>query len=65
MDFAYTPAEQAFRAELRAWLAANVPREAIPLTLDEEAAYLTRWQRTLYEIAPVQTRFVQAGWNIP
>ena len=28
MDFSYTAEEQAFRAELRAWLAANVPREA-------------------------------------
>src|SRR5262245_17357272 len=52
MDFAYTPTEQAFRAELRAWLAANVPREAAPDSLEAEAAYLTAWQRTLYD----------AGW---
>jgi alkylation response protein AidB-like acyl-CoA dehydrogenase len=49
MDFSYSPAEEAFRSELRAWLAANVPRESLPLTLDAEAAYLTRWQRTLYD----------------
>ena len=38
MDFSYTPDEQAFRAELRAWLAANVPREPLPATLEAEAA---------------------------
>jgi alkylation response protein AidB-like acyl-CoA dehydrogenase len=52
MDFTYTPAEQAFRAELRAWLTAHVPRDATPLTLDEEAAFLTAWQRALFD----------AGW---
>jgi alkylation response protein AidB-like acyl-CoA dehydrogenase len=34
MDFSYTDDEQAFRAELRAWLAANVPREPMPATLE-------------------------------
>jgi alkylation response protein AidB-like acyl-CoA dehydrogenase len=52
MDFSYTPAEQAFRAELRAWLSANVPRDAPPETLEAEAAYLTAWQRCMYD----------AGW---
>jgi alkylation response protein AidB-like acyl-CoA dehydrogenase len=52
MDFSYTPAEQAFRAELRAWLAANVPRAPLPETLEAEAAYLTAWQRCLFD----------AGW---
>jgi alkylation response protein AidB-like acyl-CoA dehydrogenase len=52
MDFSYTPAEQAFRAELRAWLSANVPRDAPPETLEAEAAYLTAWQRRIYD----------AGW---
>jgi alkylation response protein AidB-like acyl-CoA dehydrogenase len=52
MDFSYTPAEQAFRAELRAWLAANVPREPLPETLEAEAAYLTAWQRRCFD----------AGW---
>ena len=52
MDFSYTPAEQAFRAELRAWLAANMPREPPPAALEAEAAYLTAWQRRLYD----------AGW---
>jgi alkylation response protein AidB-like acyl-CoA dehydrogenase len=37
MDFAFTPAEEAFRAELRAWLAANLPahRERFPPSDDE------------------------------
>ncbi|MHC8351390.1 acyl-CoA dehydrogenase family protein [Pseudomonas sp. RT4P38] len=29
MDLTYTPAQQAFRAEARAWLTANVPREPL------------------------------------
>ncbi len=49
MDFSYTPEEQAFRAELRAWLTANVPREAAPGTLEEDAAFLTAWQRRLHD----------------
>src|SRR4030095_2531587 len=52
MDFSYSAAEEAFRAELRAWLQAHVPRAALPATLDEEAAFLTAWQRTLFD----------AGW---
>ncbi|MDX2165468.1 MAG: acyl-CoA dehydrogenase family protein, partial [Deltaproteobacteria bacterium] len=48
MDFSYTEAEQRFRAELRAWLAANVPRQPLPDTLDEEARYLTDWQKKLH-----------------
>jgi len=48
MDLAFSPAEEAFRAELRAWLAANVPRELPePETLAEEVAWLVDWQRTL------------------
>jgi alkylation response protein AidB-like acyl-CoA dehydrogenase len=49
MDFSYTPTEEQFRAELRAWLQAHVPREALPATLDEEAAFLTVWQRMLFD----------------
>ena len=52
MDFSYSDHEQAFRAELRDWLTANAPREALPATLEEEAAFLTAWQRKLYD----------AGW---
>ena len=52
MNFSYTAQEEAFRAELRAWLRDNVPREPLPAALEEEAAYLTAWQRRLFD----------AGW---
>jgi len=48
MDFSSSEAEQRFRAELRAWLAAHVPRGPLPETLAAEAAFLTAWQRTLH-----------------
>lgn len=51
MDLSYTPAEERFRAELRAWLAANPPGEE-PERLDDWVAYGKAWQRRLYE----------AGW---
>jgi alkylation response protein AidB-like acyl-CoA dehydrogenase len=49
MDFSYTTEEQGFRSELRAWLRENVPRDPLPTRLEEEAAFLTAWQRKLYE----------------
>ncbi|HYV57775.1 MAG TPA: acyl-CoA dehydrogenase family protein [Candidatus Nitrosopolaris sp.] len=55
MDLSFTPAEEAFRAELRAWLAANAAPAAntarhddLP-TLAEEVAFLRGWQRRLHE----------------
>ena len=50
MDLAYTPKQRAFRAEVRTWLADNVPREPL-------ASYDTRegfeqhraWERRLFE----------------
>jgi alkylation response protein AidB-like acyl-CoA dehydrogenase len=59
MDFSYTQHEQAFRAELRAWLAANVPREAPPATLEAEAAFLTAWQRRLHNAGWVAVHWPQ------
>jgi len=49
VDLAFTPAEEAFRAELRAWLAANVPSGHESPTLAEEVAFLRDWQRRLHE----------------
>ncbi len=55
MDLGLTPGEQAFRDELRAWLAANIPAdwdEKREESLESRFAYLKKWQRKLYD----------AGW---
>ena len=50
MDLRYTPEEDAFRAEARAWLEANVPGEPLPSFDTEEGFALHReWERTLSE----------------
>ena len=48
MDLTLSPYEQAFRDELRAWLAENHPGEEPP---GDDAAFEFRaqWQRQLYE----------------
>lgn len=49
MDFTPTRAEDDFRAQLREWLRAHVPRgPRVFATLEEEAAFLTAWQRTVH-----------------
>jgi alkylation response protein AidB-like acyl-CoA dehydrogenase len=53
VDLAFSPAEERFRARVRAWLAAHLPE--VPETfasLDEEVRFLRGWQRTLAD----------AGW---
>jgi alkylation response protein AidB-like acyl-CoA dehydrogenase len=55
MDLTPTPEQEAFRAELRAWLRANLPWEygtGLPPRFDdlaEEVAFLRDWQRRLAE----------------
>ncbi|HEY6463941.1 MAG TPA: acyl-CoA dehydrogenase family protein [Polyangiaceae bacterium] len=50
MDPTYTPAEEAFRREARAWLAANVPREPLPSGDTAEGFALHReWERRLFD----------------
>ena len=49
MDLAFTPAEEAFRAELRGWLRAHLPPSAEPATLADEVAFLRAWQRKLHD----------------
>jgi len=48
MTFTDSPAERAFRLELRSWLATNAPRQPVPAVLEEEAAFLTAWQQRLH-----------------
>jgi alkylation response protein AidB-like acyl-CoA dehydrogenase len=53
MDFAASPADERFRRELRAWLAANRPArpERVPhdeASLAAEVAFLRDWQRRLH-----------------
>jgi alkylation response protein AidB-like acyl-CoA dehydrogenase len=50
MDLTWSPAEQAFRQEARAWLQANGPAEPLPSgdTREGFAAHLA-WERTLFE----------------
>ncbi|MFF0221583.1 acyl-CoA dehydrogenase family protein [Streptomyces sp. NPDC004629] len=50
MDLTWSPEEEAFRAEARAWLAAHVPREPLPSgdTREGFAAHL-EWERALFE----------------
>lgn len=48
MDLTYTPQQQAFRAEVRAWMEAHVPREPL-VTLECREGYdqHVEWERTL------------------
>ena len=48
MDLVYTPEQQAFRAEVRAWMEAHVPKEPL-VTLECRAGYdqHVEWERTL------------------
>jgi len=50
MDIAYTPEQQAFRAEVRAWMEANVPSRPL-ITLEREEGYRQHvvWERKLAE----------------
>lgn len=50
MDLTWSPEEEAFRAEVRAWLAAHVPAEPLPSgdTREGFARHLA-WERELYE----------------
>jgi alkylation response protein AidB-like acyl-CoA dehydrogenase len=48
MDLTESPAEQAFREELRSWMAANAPAPFVGNTHGlEYIEYLRKWQRTL------------------
>jgi alkylation response protein AidB-like acyl-CoA dehydrogenase len=58
MDLNYSAEEERFRDEVRAWLAANLPKDGESLhneseNMDEWMAFLKSWQRKLYD----------AGWS--
>jgi alkylation response protein AidB-like acyl-CoA dehydrogenase len=58
VDFSYSPAELAFRDDLRAWLHANLPsgwgRTVFePIDEDERARFRLEWERKLFK----------GGWN--
>ncbi len=50
MDLTWSPSEQQFRAEVRAWLAANVPPEPLP-SGDTKAGFALHleWERKLFD----------------
>jgi alkylation response protein AidB-like acyl-CoA dehydrogenase len=49
MELRYTPEQDDFRAEVRAWLAENVPTEPRPLDLAGMRAYDCDWQRRQFD----------------
>jgi alkylation response protein AidB-like acyl-CoA dehydrogenase len=58
MDLAFSPAEERFRAECRAWLEAHVPRPALP-SGDTRAGFEAHlaWERTLFD-----ARYAVVSW---
>jgi alkylation response protein AidB-like acyl-CoA dehydrogenase len=55
MDLEYTPSEEAFRREVRAWLEVNVPKTSLPSGDTAEGFALHReWEKKLY----------QGGWAV-
>ncbi|MEK8035564.1 MAG: acyl-CoA dehydrogenase family protein, partial [candidate division NC10 bacterium] len=63
MDFDFTPQQQAFRREVRAWLQANIPADlkgrgfASSRADREHVDRLREWQRMLYT-----ARYVGIDW---
>ena len=55
MDFTFTPEQESFRQELRAWLSANVPadsdilRHLQPQASEADLTFLKDWQKKVYE----------------
>ena len=56
-ELSYSPAEEAFRAELRAWLTKNLPAEPLPEDEDARREYQRAWQRKL-----AAARYVGIQW---
>ena len=47
MDLSYTPEQEAFRAEVREWLAEHVPAKPLASLIPRQAAAHREWERTL------------------
>jgi len=58
MDLSFSPSEEQFRAECRDWLAANVPRPALP-SGDTRAGFAAHleWERLLFD-----ARYAVVSW---
>jgi len=56
-ELSYTPAEEAFRAELRAWLPKNLPADPLPAAEDARREYQRAWQQKL-----AGARYVGIHW---
>lgn len=54
MDISFTPEQQAYRAQARSWLAANLPQAWTdgglwpPMSEDDEQAFMIDWERRLH-----------------
>src|SRR4026209_88732 len=57
MDLSFTPEEEAFRAEVRAWLSDHLELPRTFVDIDEEIAWGRRWQATLAD-----ARWVGLHW---
>ncbi|MCU1457850.1 MAG: acyl-CoA dehydrogenase [Actinomycetia bacterium] len=57
MDLGFSPAEHAFRAEVRAWLEANVPRDLGSGDTRDGFARHLEWERTLFD-----ARYAVVSW---
>lgn len=60
MDLTFTDAELAFRAEARAWLQANVPRDLPPMDTAEGFALHKDWEKRLFD-----ARWAVVSWPEP
>ncbi len=48
MDIRFTPEQETYRREVRAWIEANLPRTPRPEDDDEDARWQADWERKLY-----------------
>jgi alkylation response protein AidB-like acyl-CoA dehydrogenase len=69
MDLSYTPHEDAFRAEVRAWLAAHVPKQPLA-SFDTKQGFEAhrRWEHELndggYAMVPWPVEYGGRGANL-